>query len=191
MSVAPAKPPVLTSPRAPVARWPGQVLRERFMEPLGLTAYRVAKELSVAPITISEILRGKRAISASMARRLGVYFGVDPLFWMSLQAWHDLQSPNGHHGTESVVERCEALQDRRVRLVAADGVLREEFWSVDGWQVQLDGEDPRRADRKPRRRAQPRATAPVKPAERKKNSAHRTGTRGNGQRPIDADPVRA
>lgn len=124
--------------------WPGQVLREKFMRPLGLTAYRVAKELSVAPITISEILRGKRAISASMARRLGVYFGVDPLFWMSLQAWHDLRHGNGNNGTEEVVERCEALKGRGVRLRVAQGVLGEQFWSVEDWEVEVDGTTPRR-----------------------------------------------
>jgi addiction module HigA family antidote len=59
---------------------PGDVLRRLFMLPLGLTAYRISKEMSVPPITLSEILRGKRAISATMACRLGVYFGVDPQF---------------------------------------------------------------------------------------------------------------
>jgi len=92
---------------------PGDVLRRLFMVPLGLTAYRISKEMSVPPITISEILRGKRAISAVMACRLGVYFGVDPQFWLSLQALYDLQVAL-RNGAADGVDRSDALDGQSI-----------------------------------------------------------------------------
>ena len=70
---------------------PGEALRKLFMTPLGVSAYRLSAELGVAPIAISQLLRGKRGISPSMALKLASYFGVEPGFWMALQAAHDLQ----------------------------------------------------------------------------------------------------
>jgi addiction module HigA family antidote len=70
---------------------PGVILREEFMEPLGLSAYRVAKECGLSHPAMSEILRGKRGISAETALRLGVYFSVEPEFWIRLQADYDLR----------------------------------------------------------------------------------------------------
>ncbi len=99
---------------------PGEVLKRLFMDPLGLTAYRISKEMSVPPITVSEILRAKRAISATMACKLGVYFGVDPQFWLGLQSLHDLQEAL-RNGATNGVERTDALHGRAllVREVAA------------------------------------------------------------------------
>ena len=88
-STSAAPTPSHASPRS--AGTPGAVLARLFMEPLSLTPYRLSKDLGVAPIAISEILRGRRAISPVMALRLGNYFGVDPQLWLSLQALHDLQ----------------------------------------------------------------------------------------------------
>ena len=70
---------------------PGLILREEFLEPLGLTAYRVAKECGISHPAMSEILRGKRGISAETALRLGLYFGIEPEFWVRLQADYDLR----------------------------------------------------------------------------------------------------
>ena len=70
---------------------PGVILREEFMEPLGLSAYRVAKDCGVSHPAMSEILRGKRGISAETALRLGLYFNVEPEFWVRLQADYDLR----------------------------------------------------------------------------------------------------
>lgn len=69
---------------------PGEVLWEKFMKPLGLTQYRVAKELQVSPIRINQIIHGKRAITADTAVRLGCLLNMDPLYWMNLQNNHDL-----------------------------------------------------------------------------------------------------
>jgi len=70
---------------------PGDVLREDFMKPLGLTAYAVAKAIGATPITISLICRRQRAVSAEMALKLGRLFNVSPELWMGIQADYDLE----------------------------------------------------------------------------------------------------
>jgi antitoxin HigA-1 len=70
---------------------PGEVLREEFLVPLGLSARALARELSVPPDRISQILNGQRAISASTAILLGERFGTSAEFWMNLQVAHDLE----------------------------------------------------------------------------------------------------
>jgi len=72
-----------------MAAHPGEILRTEFLEPMGVTAYRLAKELHFPGIY--EILREERAISADVALRLGKYFGMTPQFWMNLQADYDLR----------------------------------------------------------------------------------------------------
>ena len=68
---------------------PGKILRTEFMEPMKITAYRLAKDLDFPGIY--EVLRGERAISAETALRLGKYFGLPAQFWMNLQAENDLR----------------------------------------------------------------------------------------------------
>ncbi len=70
---------------------PGDVLREDFMKPLGLTAYRVAKAIGATPIAISQICRGKRNVSAEMALKLGRLFNISPELWTGIQADYDLE----------------------------------------------------------------------------------------------------
>lgn len=93
---------------------PGDILLRLFMRPLGLTAYRISADLGVPPIAISQILRGRRAISAAMALRLGTYFGVEPHFWLMLQSAHELQGAMKETGetTALKIRRCPALADR-------------------------------------------------------------------------------
>jgi addiction module HigA family antidote len=69
---------------------PGAVLLEEFLEPMGLTQYRLAKDLSVPARRINEIVHGQRAISADTALRLARYFGMSDRFWLNLQAAYDL-----------------------------------------------------------------------------------------------------
>ncbi len=70
---------------------PGEILRTEFMEPLQLTAYRLAKELCVPHPRINDIVRGNRSISADTALRLGIYFGLPAQFWLNLQNDYDLR----------------------------------------------------------------------------------------------------
>ena len=69
---------------------PGEVLDGEFLQPLGLTQYRLAKSLHVPARRINEIVHGKRAISADTALRLARFFGTSELFWLNLQAAYDL-----------------------------------------------------------------------------------------------------
>lgn len=69
---------------------PGEVLLEDFLEPLGLSQYRLAKSLSVPPRRINEIVLAKRAVTANTALRLARFFGTSDRFWLNLQAAYDL-----------------------------------------------------------------------------------------------------
>ena len=70
---------------------PGEILFEEFLKPLGITQYRLAKDISVSPRRINEIIHGKRSISADTALRLSRYFGLSERFWLNLQARYDLE----------------------------------------------------------------------------------------------------
>jgi addiction module HigA family antidote len=70
---------------------PGEVLQADFLEPLKLSQYRLAQDLSVPPRRINEIVHGKRAISADTALRLARYFGTTDRFWVNLQTRFDLE----------------------------------------------------------------------------------------------------
>lgn len=75
---------------ARVRTHPGEVLREEYLKPLGLSARALAKSLAVPANRITEIMRGERDVSADTAIRLARYFRTDPRFWLNLQAAHDL-----------------------------------------------------------------------------------------------------
>jgi addiction module HigA family antidote len=70
---------------------PGEILLEEFLKPMGLSQYRVAKDINVSPRRINEIVHGKRGISADTALRLSRYFGLSERFWMNLQSRYDLE----------------------------------------------------------------------------------------------------
>ena len=69
---------------------PGEILDGEFLKPFGITQYRLAKDLSIPPRRINEIVHGIRAVTADTALRLGRYFCVSPQFWLNLQAHYDL-----------------------------------------------------------------------------------------------------
>ena len=70
---------------------PGEILREDFMDQLGISINKLSRDLSVPPNRISEIVNGKRAITADTALRLQSYFGVEAQFWLNLQTEYDLR----------------------------------------------------------------------------------------------------
>jgi len=70
---------------------PGEILLEEFLKPLGLSQYRLARDISVPPRRINEIVHGVRAITADTALRLGRYFRISGQFWLNLQSRHDLE----------------------------------------------------------------------------------------------------
>ncbi len=70
---------------------PGEILMEEFLQPMGISQYRLSKDISVPPRRINEIVHGKRSITADTALRLGRFFGMSPQFWLNLQSRYDLE----------------------------------------------------------------------------------------------------
>ena len=94
---------------------PGEILFEEFLKPFEISQYRVAKDISVPPRRINEIVHGKRAITADTALRLARYFGTSERFWLNLQTRFDLEMQK-----ERLGERLE----REVAILArADSVV--------------------------------------------------------------------
>ena len=89
---------------------PGEILLEEFLKPLGISQYRLAKDISVPPRRINEIVQGKRAVSPDTALRLSRYFGLSDRFWMNLQSRYDLEVEK-----DKLADRLE----REVRVYAA------------------------------------------------------------------------
>ncbi len=70
---------------------PGEILIEEFLKPMGISQYRLAKDISVPPRRINEIVHGKRSITADTALRLGRFFEISPQFWLNLQNRFDIE----------------------------------------------------------------------------------------------------
>jgi addiction module HigA family antidote len=88
---------------------PGEILEEEFLKPMGLSQYRLAKDIGVPPRRINEIVRGQRAITADTALRLGRYFNMSPQFWLNLQTQYELEQEQ-----ERLADRLE----KEVRVLA-------------------------------------------------------------------------
>lgn len=98
----------ITTGRRLDAVHPGKILLTEFIEPMGLTRYRVAKAIGVQQRRVDEICAGDRAITADTAIRLGLAFGIDPRFWLNLQAQYDIEVILRTHG-DQLVEEIDAL----------------------------------------------------------------------------------
>lgn len=70
---------------------PGEILLEDFMRPMGITARQLSADIDVPPSRISEIVNGQRPITADTALRLGLYFNMEPRFWLNLQTEYDMR----------------------------------------------------------------------------------------------------
>ncbi len=89
---------------------PGEILLEEFLKPMGLSQYRLAKDISVPARRINEIVHGKRSISPDTALRLSRYFGMSERFWLNLQTRYDLELEK---------DRLEGRLEEEVRVYAA------------------------------------------------------------------------
>ena len=89
---------------------PGEILLTEFLVPMGITAYRVAKDIQVPQPRIGEILRGKRSITADTALRLARFFATTPEFWMNLQGRYDLDIAQDRLG-EKLLREVTAYAD--------------------------------------------------------------------------------
>ena len=90
---------VTTGKRIPPAH-PGEILREDFLGPMGISVYALANAIKVPRSRVNDIVRGRRAITADTALRLARYFGTTPEFWMNLQARYDLETARDEKGRE-------------------------------------------------------------------------------------------
>jgi len=70
---------------------PGEILQEDFLKPLGISQYRLAKDIGVQPTRINRIVKGKMSVTAHTALRLGKYFGMSAQFWLNAQSYYDLE----------------------------------------------------------------------------------------------------
>ncbi|HSY20160.1 MAG TPA: HigA family addiction module antitoxin [Candidatus Acidoferrales bacterium] len=89
---------------------PGEILAEDFLKPMGLSQYRLAKDIGVPARRINEIVKGERAITADTALRLGRFFKMSAQFWLNLQSQHDL---------EIMADRLGRRLEREVKVSAA------------------------------------------------------------------------
>lgn len=111
----------MRQPLSPVH--PGEILAEEFMEPLGITQYRLAKETEVPPRRINEIVQGNRAITADTALRLARFFGTSEMFWLNLQARYDLDVQKAKLGSRLASVRPFARATQQVRVERASRAL--------------------------------------------------------------------
>ena len=88
---------------------PGEILLEEFLKPMGISQYRIAKDISVPARRINEIVHGERGISPDTALRLSRYFGLSERFWINLQARYNLEVEK---------DRLKGRLDREVRVYA-------------------------------------------------------------------------
>jgi addiction module HigA family antidote len=79
---------------------PGEILLEEFLEPMGISQYRLAKAIKVPPRRINEIVHGKRRITAETGIRLSRALGLSDSYWISMQAHYDLKVEKGRHHAE-------------------------------------------------------------------------------------------
>ena len=83
---------------------PGEILLEEFLKPMGISQYRLSKDIGVPPRRINEIVHGKRAITADTALRLARYFRTSERFWMNLQSRYDLELEKDKLGRRLIEE---------------------------------------------------------------------------------------
>jgi len=99
---------------------PGEILREDFMEPMGISMNKLSRDIAVPPNRISEIVNGKRGISADTALRLERYFGVEAQFWLNLQSEYDLRVMKRKIGPD-IEQRILPVKKNSASSMSAEG----------------------------------------------------------------------
>lgn len=79
---------------------PGEVLKEEFLDPMGISVYRLSKETGLPQTRLGQIIRGERSITAETALKIGRYLNTGPEFWMNLQALYDIEEAERRHNKE-------------------------------------------------------------------------------------------
>jgi len=88
---------------------PGEILLEEFIKPFGISQYKLAKDINVSQMKISEIVNKKRRVTVDTASRLAKYFGMSPEFWMGLQNDYDVETTLGNKEFSNNIERIKPL----------------------------------------------------------------------------------
>ena len=99
---------------------PGEILKEEFLDPMEITAYRLAKETNMPQTAISDIIKGKRNITAQIALRFSKFFGTTPQFWMGLQDDYDLEHEKYRLKKELSKIHQYKINDKCTRLAVSD-----------------------------------------------------------------------
>lgn len=94
---------------------PGEILKEEFLVPMGISAYRLAQDTQIPQTRISQIIKGKRRITADTALRFSAYFGNSAKFWLGLQEDYDLEE-----GKSGIEELLDSIKDKRVSMSSHD-----------------------------------------------------------------------
>ena len=94
---------------------PGEVLKEEFLEPMGISVYRLSKETGLSQTRLSQITRGERGISAETALKLGKFFGVPAEFWMNLQTLYDIEEAQKRYKKD--IEAIHTFHDSKLAAV--------------------------------------------------------------------------
>lgn len=113
----------------------GSLLLSGFMQPLGLSAYRVAKDAGISQITLSQIVRGTRRLSPAVALKLGAYFGTGPLFWCEVQAVCDLRKAESQEQADAP-PFCQAMSKFEVLVERVSEP--DHCWRSRSWRVRLE-----------------------------------------------------
>ncbi len=90
---------------------PGEVLNEEFIKPLQISAYRLSKDIHIPQTRISEIIKGRRRITADTALRLSKYFGITPKFWLALQDDFDIEEEQ-----IQIIEELNTIQKIKINV---------------------------------------------------------------------------
>ena len=88
---------------------PGEILLEDFMKPMGISARQLAADIDVSPSRISEVVNGQRPITADTALRLGLFFSMEPRFWLNLQTEYDMRIA-ARKGFDKIAARIRVFQ---------------------------------------------------------------------------------
>jgi antitoxin HigA-1 len=94
---------------------PGEVLKEEFLAPMGISVYRLSKETGLSQTRLSQIIRGERGISAETALKLGKFFGVPAEFWMNLQTLYDIEEAQKRYKKD--IESIHTFRDSKLAAV--------------------------------------------------------------------------
>jgi antitoxin HigA-1 len=88
---------------------PGEILKEEFLNPMGISQYKLAKDIDVSEMTISQLVNKKRSITTDTALRLAKYFGVSPAFWLGIQNDYDIETKKDNEDFRQGLDKIQPL----------------------------------------------------------------------------------